>query len=178
MRAARGFTRRILLRHSADIGTVAAMGPWVVKDALSSSGVLNVLNRDDELTNGVVIGQTRDGPPISLKKQGKPVSYMAQQEGAITWLDGWSMPMTAKNVEQAYEWLKFVHSAEGPALVAEGSGDNPVAKGADALLSPAAKKIFAEAYPEDALAKIWPRPSESSWLVELRNQYPEKFKAA
>ena len=376
MRAARGFTRRILLRRSAAIGTVAAMGPWVVKDALSSSGVLNVLNWDDELPNpviptfekktgikvnttpfsqneeqinklqatggggfdlcqptanlapaykdlevlqpldmkrmtpdtilpaflktsadlwtwegklyhvpqcwgseaiswrtdlttldyktlsygtmwedkykgkvqgrphslmlgiglwmdatgklpsnrmldafkseenfkkiydqilpfaishkswikqfwdsadntksglldnGVVIGQTWDGPPISLKKQGKPVSYMAPQEGAITWLDGWSMPKTAKNVEQAYEWLKFVHSAEGSALVAEGSGYTPVAKGADALLSPAAKKIFSEAYPDDALSKIWPRPSESSWLVELRNQYAEKFKAA
>jgi spermidine/putrescine transport system substrate-binding protein len=39
------------------------------------------------MENGVVIGQTWDGPPLSLKKEGKPVSYMAPQEGAITWLD-------------------------------------------------------------------------------------------
>ena len=130
------------------------------------------------LENGVVIGQTWDGPPLSLKKQGKAVSYMAPQEGAITWLDGWSMPKAAKNVDQAYEWLKFIHSAEGSAMVAEGSGYNPVAKGADDLLSPTAKKNFSEAYPDDALARIWPRPSEPSWFAELRNQYAEKFKAA
>ncbi len=130
------------------------------------------------LDNGVVIGQTWDGPPLSLKKAGKPVTYMAPQEGAITWLDGWSMPKSAKNIEQAYEWLKFVHSAEGSAMVAEGSGYNPVAKGADALLSPVAKKNFSEAYPGDALSKIWPRPAEPSWFADLRNQYAEKFKAA
>ncbi len=130
------------------------------------------------LDNGVVIGQTWDGPALSLKKQGKPVSYMAPQEGAITWLDGWSMPKAAKNVEQAYEWLKFCHSQEGSAMIAEGSGYNPVVKGADALLSAGAKKNFQEAYPGDALDRLWPRPAEPTWFAELRAQYAEKFKAA
>jgi len=130
------------------------------------------------LENGVVIGQTWDGPAINLKKSGKPVSYMAPQEGAISWLDGWAMPKASKNVEQAYEWLKYVHSAEGSAAVAENSGYNPVAKGADALLSPQAKKIFQEAYPDDALSRLWPRPAEPSWFADLRTQYAEKFKAA
>jgi spermidine/putrescine transport system substrate-binding protein len=130
------------------------------------------------LENGVVIGQTWDGPAISLKKAGKPVSYMAPKEGAITWLDGWAMPKPAKNVAQAYEWLAFVHSAEGSAAVAENSGYNPVAKGADALLSPTAKKNFTEAYPDDALTKLWPRPAEPSWFADLRGQYAEKFQAA
>jgi len=130
------------------------------------------------LENGVVIGQTWDGPAISLKKAGKPVSFMAPQEGAITWLDGWAMPKAAKNTEQAYEWLKYVHSAEGSAAVAENSGYNPVAKGADALLSATAKKNFQEAYPDDALSRLWPRPAEPSWFADLRGQYAEKFKAA
>ncbi len=129
------------------------------------------------LENGVVIGQTWDGPAISLKKAGKPVSYMAPQEGAITWLDGWAITKAAKNTAQAYEWINYLHSAEASAKVAEGSGYNPVAKGADALLSPVAKKNFAEAYPGDALERIWPRPAEPSWFAELRTQYAEKFKA-
>jgi spermidine/putrescine transport system substrate-binding protein len=130
------------------------------------------------LENGVVIGQTWDGPPISLRKAGKPVSYMAPQEGAITWIDGWAMPTGAKNIEQAYAWLQYVHSSAASAKVAEGSGYNPVAKGSDALLSPQAKKIFSEAYPDDALSRLWPRPAEPSWYAELRTQYAEKFKAA
>jgi len=130
------------------------------------------------LENGVVIGQTWDGPPLGLKKAGKPVSYMAPQEGAITWLDGWALSKGAKNIDQAYAWLKYCHSKEASAKVADGSGYNPVAKGADELLSPAAKKNFQEAYPDDALSRLWQRPLEPSWFAELRTQYAEKFKAA
>ncbi|MFO0294493.1 MAG: extracellular solute-binding protein [Rhodospirillales bacterium] len=130
------------------------------------------------MSNGVVIGQTWDGPPISLKKTGAPITFMAPKEGAISWLDGWSLTKAARNVPQAYEFLKYVHSAEGSAKVAEGSGYNPVVKGADALLSEKARAIFQEAYPGDAVDKLWARPVEPSWFAELRTQYAEKFKAA
>ncbi len=130
------------------------------------------------MENGCVIGQTWDGPSLSLKKQGRPVSYMAPQEGALYWLDGWALTAAAKNIPQAYEWLAYLHSAEVSAMVADGSGYNPVAKGADALLSEVAKKNFQEAYPEDATAKLWPWPAEAGWYAELRTQYAEKFKAA
>ena len=122
------------------------------------------------LENGVVIGQTWDGPVLGLKKEGKPVSYMAPQEGAITWLDGWAMPSAAKNIDQIYEFLAYLHTPETAAMVAETSGYNPVVTGADALLSDAAKKNFAEAYPEDALQRLWHRIPEPSWFGELRTQ--------
>lgn len=134
--------------------------------------------RSGFMSNGVVIGQTWDGPPISLKKNGAPITFMAPKEGAISWLDGWSMTKAARNVAQAYEFLKYVHSAEGSAKVAEGSGYNPVVKGADALLSEKARAIFQEAYPGDAVDKLWARPVEPSWFAELRTQYAEKLKAA
>ncbi|MCS0501973.1 extracellular solute-binding protein [Ancylobacter mangrovi] len=130
------------------------------------------------LENGCVIGQTWDGPILSLKKQGKPVSFMAPQEGAITWIDGWAMTKGATNIDQAYEFLNFVHTPEVAAMVADGSGYNPVVKGADAFLSEASKKNFAEAYPGDALDKLWLRPPDTSWYTQLRNEYAEKFKAA
>ena len=130
------------------------------------------------MENGVVIGQTWDGPPITLRKQGKPITYMAPQEGAIGWIDGWAMTKPAKNVEAAYEWLNYVHTPEASAKVAEGSGYNPVVTGSDALLSDVAKKNFQEAYPEDALNKLWNRPPESSWFGDLKLEYAEKFKAA
>ena len=134
--------------------------------------------RSGFMSNGVVIGQTWDGPPISLKKTGAPITFMAPKEGAISWLDGWSLTRAARNVPQAYEFLKYVHSAEGSAKVAEGSGYNPVVKGADALLSDKARAIFQEAYPKDAVDKLWARPLEPSWFAELRTEYAEKFKAA
>ena len=93
------------------------------------------------------IGQTWDGPALSLKKEGKPVNYQAPKEGAIAWLDGLSLMKAAKNVDQVYAFLDYLQTPEASAAVAEGSGYNPVVTGADALLSDAAKKNFQEAYP-------------------------------
>lgn len=130
------------------------------------------------MQNGVVIGQTWDGPALSLKKDGKPVTYMAPQEGAITWIDGWAMTTAAANVEQAYAWINYLHTPEVAAKVADGSGYNPVVKGADKFLSEVSRKNFQEAYPDDAVSRLWNRPPESSWFGELKLQYAEKFKAA
>ena len=49
------------------------------------------------MENDVWIGQTWDGPPLTLKKEGKPVSYQAPVEGAIVWLDGLSLMKSAAN---------------------------------------------------------------------------------
>lgn len=130
------------------------------------------------MENDVWIGQTWDGPALSLKKEGKPVSYQAAKEGAITWLDGIALVKVAKNTDQIYEFLNYLHTPEASAAVAEGSGYNPIIIGADALLSDAAKKNFQEAYPGEALKNLWHRPAEPSWFGELRGQYADKFKSA
>ena len=130
------------------------------------------------LSNGVVIGQTWDGPVIGLKKSGKPISFQAPKEGAIGWVDGWAISKAAKNLEQAYAFLNYLHSPEGSAKVAEGSGYNPSAIGADKLLSDKARTVFNEAYPGTSIDKMWWRPVEPSWFADLRSQYAEKYKAA
>ncbi len=54
MLAVRRFSRRTFLKSTAAAGSLAAMGPWIVADAQSSSGSLNIINWDDELPNPVV----------------------------------------------------------------------------------------------------------------------------
>ncbi len=130
------------------------------------------------MENDVWIGQTWDGPALSLKKEGKPVNYQAPKEGAIAWVDGLSLMKAAKNTDQVYAFLEFLQTPEASAAVAEGSGYNPVVTGADALLSDIAKKNFQEAFPGDALANLWPWPAEPTWYAEIRSQYTDKFKAA
>jgi spermidine/putrescine transport system substrate-binding protein len=130
------------------------------------------------MENDVWIGQTWDGPPLSLKKEGKPVSYQAPVEGAIVWLDGLSLMKKAKNTEQAYAFLDYLHTPEVSAQVSDGSNYNPVVTGADALTSEAFKKNFQEAYPGDALDRVWPWPAEPSWYAEIRSQYVDQFTAA
>src|SRR5262245_1210441 len=130
------------------------------------------------MENDVWIGQTWDGPPLSLKKEGKPVTYQAPIEGAIVWLDGLSLMKSAKNVEQAYEFVNYLHTPQVSAQVSDGSNYNPVVTGADALTSAAFKKNFQEAYPGDSLDHVWPWPAEPGWYAEIRSQYVDQFKAA
>jgi spermidine/putrescine transport system substrate-binding protein len=130
------------------------------------------------MENDVWIGQTWDGPPLTLKKEGKPVSYQAPVEGAIVWLDGLSLMKSAKNTEQAYAFLDYLYTPEVSAMVSDGSNYNPVVTGADALTSAAFKKNFQEAFPGDALDRVWPWPAEPGWYAEIRSTYVDQFTAA
>ncbi len=130
------------------------------------------------MENDVWLGQTWDGPPLSLKKDGKPVSYQAPVEGAIVWLDGLSLMKSAKNIDQVYEFINYLHTPEVSAQVSDGSNYNPVVTGADALTSDAFKKNFQEAYPGDSLDHVWPWPAEPGWYAEIRSQYVDQFTAA
>ena len=130
------------------------------------------------MENDVWIGQTWDGPALSLKKEGKPVNYQAPKEGAIAWVDGISMTKAAANVDQIYEFLNYLHTPEVSGAVADGSGYNPVITGADAFTSDVFKKNFQDAFPGDALKNLWPWPAEPAWYAEIRSQYVDKFTAA
>ena len=130
------------------------------------------------MQNDVVLGQTWDGPPLRLKKEGKPVTFMAPQEGAFTWLDGLAIPIGAENLDAVYAFIEFSYDPENAGLLANETGYNATAKGADEYLAPAAKKNFQEAYPGDALDKLWPWPPTPSWYAEIRAEYVDKFVAA
>jgi len=150
-----------------------ARKPWVRqfwKDADSQvSGFMH---------NGVVLGQTWAGPSIRLKTQGKPITYVAPAEGALSWIDGLAMPAGAKNVPQIYEFLKFTYQASSGGLLASNTGYNPVSKGSDRFLTPATKKSFAEAYPTGALKNVWWMPPEPAWYVAAHAEFRDKFVTA
>ncbi len=130
------------------------------------------------LQNGCIIGQTWDGPMLTLKKEGKPVSFMAPKEGAMTWVDSMAIVKNAKNIEQAYAFINWAYTAEAGAIMAKSTGYNSVVKGVSELLDDATKKGFAEAYPEDALDNLWWYVAEPSWFVPARTEYRDKFQAA
>jgi spermidine/putrescine transport system substrate-binding protein len=130
------------------------------------------------MQNGVVIGQTWDGPAIELKKEGKPVTYMAPQEGAFAWLDGLSLPIGAKNMDAVYEFLKVCFTPDVGGMLGNDTGYNPVSIGADEHLNEASKKVFQEAYPDDALDRLWWWPPEPVWYAAARAEFRDKFVAA
>ena len=130
------------------------------------------------MQNGVVIGQTWDGPAIELFKEGKPVQYMAPKEGAFAWLDGLSMPIGAENKEETYELLNAIYTVDAAADSAIKTGYNGTVKGYADKLDEKSKQAFNLAYPGDALSKLWWWPDEPAWYASVRAEYRDKFVAA
>jgi spermidine/putrescine transport system substrate-binding protein len=128
------------------------------------------------MQNGCVIGQTWDGPAIELKKEGKPVTFMAPKEGAFAWLDGVCSPVGSKNTEQAHAFVNAIYTSKAGGQMAMGSGYNATVK--NVALDDASIKAFTEAYPGNALSNLWWWPDEPTWYAEVRAEYRDKFVAA
>lgn len=127
------------------------------------------------LNEGVIVGQTWDGPPLALKTNGDPVTYQAPKEGSMAWVDGMSVPIGAKNMDQIYEFVKFAFQPEPAGKAIDKHGYNSPVLGADKFAGDVYKKNFAEAYPGDALAKLNPWPAEAPWYADVRTEYRNKF---
>jgi len=129
-------------------------------------------------TNGCVIGQTWDSSASALRKENLPVRFIAPKEGALAWMEGFCIPKGAKNLEQAYAWINWYYTPEAGALYSNHTGINTTSKGAEAFLNDLNKQFYADAYPGDALDKLWWWPVQEAWYVSIRNEYQDRYLAA
>jgi len=127
------------------------------------------------LNEGVVVGQTWDGPILALKSQGESVTYQAPREGALAWVDGMSIPTGAENMDQIYAFLEYVFLPEPAGRAIDKHGYNSAVLGADKFASAQYAKNFVEAYPGDALKNLNPWPSEAQWYADIRTEFRNKF---
>lgn len=130
------------------------------------------------LNEGVVCGQTWDGPPLALKTAGEPVMYRAPKEGAMAWVDGIAIPNGAKNLDQAYAFIDFAYQPEPAGKAIDTHGYNTPVIGAEKYANEQYAKNFADAYPGDALAKLNPWPPTQPWYADIRTEYVNKFQSA
>jgi spermidine/putrescine transport system substrate-binding protein len=127
-------------------------------------------------TNGATIGLNWDSTGYNLRNDG--FGFIAPKEGAFAWNQGFVLMANAKNVDQAHEFAKWVSTAEGSAAWATAFSANPVGKGGIDLTAADVKVFYANAYPADALQKLWWWPEQQAWFIKLRGEYADKWKAA
>ena len=140
------------------------------------------------LNDGVVVGQTWDGPPITMMNNDDPVQYRAPVEGALAWVDGMALSNQALNLEAVYEFLTYCYTAEvggrsidggkDDSWGGKGHGYNSAVLGADKHASDNYGKVFGSVYPGKSLANLWPWPKEPQWYADVRTEYVNKFNAA
>jgi spermidine/putrescine transport system substrate-binding protein len=135
------------------------------------------------LNEGVLVGQTWDGPPITMMNAGDPVQYRAPVEGSLAWVDGMALSAAADNIDEVYAFLDFCYDPDPAGKSIDGGDDpswgghgyNSAVLGADKFASPQYAAVFGSVYPGDALAKLWPWPKEPQWYADVRTEYRNKF---
>ena len=136
------------------------------------------------LNDGVVVGQTWDGPSISMMLQGEAVQYRAPVEGALAWVDGLALSAAAENLDAVYAFIDHCLDVEvaGKSIDggAEGSawgghGYNSAVVGADRYASSRYAEVFASVYPNQSLANLWPWPKEPQWYADARTEFRNRF---
>jgi len=126
--------------------------------------------------NGATLGLCWDSTGYNLRNDG--YGYMAPDEGAFAWHQGFVMMKNAANVEQAHEFVKYVSTPEGAAGWASAFSSNAVGKGAAALMAPDVATYYNSAFDDAKLAKLWWWPDQSAEFIAKRNEYVDKFKAS
>jgi spermidine/putrescine transport system substrate-binding protein len=127
------------------------------------------------LSSGAIVGQAWDGPVNAMMSQGEPVAYQAPKEGALVWADGLAMSAGARNVDEAYQLIKYLFAPEVAGKSIATHGYNSAVMGAENHASPEYRKSFTDAYPGKALARLNPWPSEPQWYVDLSTEFTNQF---
>jgi spermidine/putrescine transport system substrate-binding protein len=129
-------------------------------------------------SDGVVVGQTWDGPIAAMMKSGEPVAYQTTKEGALAWVDGITMSAKAENRDEAYELINYSFTPEVGGLTINEIGYNSAVIGASDYYSPETKALSQAIYPGDSASNLNPRPPEPPRFAAARSEYANKFETA
>ena len=129
-------------------------------------------------SDGVVVGQTWDGPIAAMMKAGEPVAYQTTDEGALAWIDGITMSAKAENIDEAYELINYSFTPEVGGQTVNEIGYNSAVNGASDHYSDETKALAKAIYPGDTSTKLNPWPPGPPWYADARAEYANKFETA
>jgi spermidine/putrescine transport system substrate-binding protein len=136
------------------------------------------------MSEGVVVGQLWESPPIALMRNGDPVQYRAPLEGPLVWVDGMSLSARAENLEAAYSFIDYCFELEPAGKSIDGGsegqlwgghGYNSAVTGAERYASERYAKEFASIYSRSPQVKLWIWPQEPHWYAGVRSEYTNRF---
>lgn len=168
-----------------DEATMRAVYDVILAEAVKrKKNVAQFWSNDNEgigafTTNGCRVGLIWESIGRSLSDQGAGVRWLTPKEGAFGWNQGHVLSKSAKNVDQAYEYLRWVSRPKN--AIRWGIANQGLASAANSidLLAPGPFKDFSvKAYPPEAVAKMWWWPAQEPWFVKLRGEYADRFRSA
>ncbi|HWE60455.1 MAG TPA: extracellular solute-binding protein [Chloroflexota bacterium] len=73
----------------------------------------------------IVIGNVWSGPAGSAAAAGHPIRYVIPKEGAVGWVDNWTIVKNAPHPDLAYQWINYMISTAFQVRYANDLADEP-----------------------------------------------------
>lgn len=146
----------------------------LVKNYWSNGDALLEMVRSGEVT--VAMGWDNGG--WKLNAENPDIDFVAPKSGALGWIDTFTIPAKAKNVEAAYKWINFILAPENAAVFTNMEKYGTASKGADQFLDKAIADNFKRSFTAADIDNIKWYPPVPAKLEQIEGKILDKVKAA
>jgi spermidine/putrescine transport system substrate-binding protein len=126
----------------------------------------------------VWISQGWDGTGWLLGRKYPSIRFFAPEEGALGWMDTFTIPAGAENLEGAYKWINFVLTPERAGHLIEQGWFLSSVEGSTDFLPEAQQSPIERSLPPPSMEKIRWFPTAPVYVRELGAQAVERFEPA
>lgn len=119
-------------------------------------------------TEAISVGNFWAGDAGSMMEEGEPVGYVIPEEGAVGWIDAWTVVADSPNPELAHAWIDWMISEEFLVEWAEDPEGNAPAP---------ANEVAQEQLPEEVKARIQAYPEQVEDLAIMGTLTQEEQQA-
>jgi len=145
--------------------------------------VKNYWSNGDQLLESVRSGEVTvaeawDNGGWKLHDENKDIDFVAPSEGALGWIDTFTIPAKAKNVEAAYQWINFMLKPENSAYFTSAEKTPTASMNAGKFVDPAFQANFNRSFPQSVIDNIKWYPPVPAKLEALEGKVLDKIKAA
>lgn len=135
-------------------------------------------NLDLFLSEEVYAGMGWDGTGWVLSQENPDIKFIAPDEGAVGWVDTFTIPSGAENIDLAYAYIEFMYRPEIAGKVIAGGGFLSAIDGAADFLDETQAALIKESFPPEAIDNInWYAPLTPEF-VDINDVVVEKLRAA
>jgi spermidine/putrescine transport system substrate-binding protein len=126
----------------------------------------------------VTVAEAWDNGGWKLHEENKDLDFVAPSEGALGWIDTFTIPAKAKNVDAAYKWINFMLKPENSGAFTSAEKTPTASKGAGPLIDPAFQANFDRSFPQAVIDNIKWYPPVPAKLEAMEGKVLDKVKAA
>jgi spermidine/putrescine transport system substrate-binding protein len=126
----------------------------------------------------VTVAEAWDNGGWKLHEDNKDIDFVAPSEGALGWIDTFTIPAKAKNVEAAYKWINFMLKSENSGYFTSAEKTPTASKGAGQFIDPAFQANFDRSFPQATIDNIKWYPPVPANLEAMEGKVLDKVKAS